>query len=101
MFLMDLLTVTLELVFAGKAVVAAVFATKFGAWELCLWVQAVLGGIVSLEVGPSFRTIDAAVFNASELSLVAEMILFVFASSQLIVISIRILAICRSTEIAA
>ena len=41
-FLMDLLTVALELVLACKAIAAAVFAINFRAWELGLRVQAVL-----------------------------------------------------------
>ena len=56
---------------------------------------------MSLEVGPSLRTIDTAVFDASEFTIMAEMILFVFASSPLTVISIRELAFSRNTEIAA
>ena len=36
---------------------------------------------MTFEVGPSLCTIDTAVFNASELTLVPEMILFVVASS--------------------
>ena len=35
---------------------------------------------MSLEVGPSLPTIDTAFFNASVLTLVVEMILFVFAN---------------------
>ena len=41
-FPMDLLTMTLELVLACKAIVAAIFATDLRAWELYLRVQAVL-----------------------------------------------------------
>ena len=40
-FPMDLLTMALELVLAGKAIVAAVFATDLRAWELSLRIQAV------------------------------------------------------------
>ena len=58
---------------------------------------------MSLEVGPSLRTIDTAVFNASELIIMAEMILFVFASRQVSYPLIRVLSFLRSdnsTEVA-
>ena len=54
---------------------------------------------MSLEVGPSLRTKVTAVFNASELTIIAEVALFVLVSISFSYIS-RTVRCDNSTEIA-
>lgn len=70
--LMDIAIVALEFVLAGETVVAAVFASKCGAWEFG-WIGAMLPHIVTLEIREFLRLGLASFFETVIVSGFAEM----------------------------